>query len=85
MSYMSFYFILLSHRFRSIKGGRLIRLVRRGMRTDQALFPLKIEPGISRARPWKDFIALIWHICHFCFIYKSMKIVFFNHIYMYEL
>jgi hypothetical protein len=31
--------------FRPTKGGRLIWLVRRGMRTGQALFPLRIEPG----------------------------------------
>jgi hypothetical protein len=30
--------------FRPIKGGRLIQLVRRGMRTGQVLFPLGIEP-----------------------------------------
>jgi hypothetical protein len=30
--------------FRSIKGGRLIRLVRKGMHTDQTLFLLRIEP-----------------------------------------
>jgi len=37
--------------FRPTNGGRLIWLVRRGMRTGQALFPLGIEPGISRIRP----------------------------------
>jgi hypothetical protein len=42
---------LLSHRFRPTKSDRLIRLVRRGMRTDQVLFPLRIEPGIPRAHP----------------------------------
>jgi hypothetical protein len=31
--------------------------VRRGMRTGQALFPLGIEPGIPRARPWKELLA----------------------------
>ncbi|KAK2436018.1 hypothetical protein QL285_021035 [Trifolium repens] len=45
------FFFLLSHRFRPTKGERLIRLVRRGMRTGQAFFPLGIEPGIPRARP----------------------------------
>jgi hypothetical protein len=34
------------------KGGQLIRLVRRGMRTGQVLFSLGIEPGIPRVRPW---------------------------------
>jgi hypothetical protein len=31
--------------------------VRRGMRTDQALFPLGIEPGIPWIRPWKELFA----------------------------
>jgi len=44
--------------FRPIKGGRLIRLVRRGMRTGQVLFPLGIEPGIPRIRPWKELLAI---------------------------
>jgi hypothetical protein len=29
----------------------------RGMRTGQALFPLGIEPGIPRVRPWKELLA----------------------------
>jgi len=37
--------------------GRLIRLMRRGTRTDQALFLLGIEPGIPRVRPWKELHA----------------------------
>jgi hypothetical protein len=41
------YFFSFSHRFRPIKGERLIWLVRRDMRTGQALFPLKIEPDIT--------------------------------------
>jgi hypothetical protein len=41
-----FYFIFgFCTSFRPTKGGRLIRLVRKGMRTGQALFPLEIEPG----------------------------------------
>jgi hypothetical protein len=32
--------------FQFIKGGRLIRLVRRGIRTGQALFFLEIEPDV---------------------------------------
>jgi hypothetical protein len=27
------------------------------MRTGQALFPLGIEPGIPRVRPWKELLA----------------------------
>jgi len=38
-------------------GGRPIRLVRRGMRTGQTLFPLGIELGISRVRIWKELLA----------------------------
>ncbi|KAK2457707.1 cytochrome P450 93A3 [Trifolium repens] len=53
----SAFFFLLSHRFRPTKGERLIRLVRRGMRTGKALFLLGIEPGIPRARPWKELLA----------------------------
>jgi len=37
--------------FRPTNGGRLIQLMRRGMRIDQTLFPLGIEPGIPRVRP----------------------------------
>jgi len=43
--------------FRFIKGGRLIRLIRRGMHTGQVLFLLGIEPGISRVPPWKELLA----------------------------
>jgi len=31
--------------------------MRRGMRTGQALFPLGIEPGIPRVRPWTEILA----------------------------
>jgi len=44
--------------FRLTNGGRLIQLMRRGMRTDQTLFPLRIEPGIFRVRPWNEFLAI---------------------------
>jgi len=43
--------------FRPTNGGRLIQLMRRGMRTGQALFPLGFEPGIPRVRPWKELLA----------------------------
>ena len=43
--------------FRPTNGGRLIRLVRRGMRTGQTLFLQGIEPGISRVRPWKELLV----------------------------
>ena len=43
--------------FRPIKGERLIRLMPKGMRTGQTLFPLEIEPDIPRIRPWKEFIV----------------------------
>jgi hypothetical protein len=43
--------------FRPTKSGRLIRLVCKGMRTDQALFPLGIKPGIPRVRPWNELLA----------------------------
>jgi len=43
--------------FRPPKGGLLIRLVRRGMHTGQALFFLGIEPGIPRVRSWKELLA----------------------------
>nr|ABN08011.1 hypothetical protein MtrDRAFT_AC154113g7v2 [Medicago truncatula] len=32
--------------------------MRRGMRTGQTLFPLRIEPGIFRVRPWKELLAI---------------------------
>lgn len=51
------FFFLLSHRFSTQQRWRLIRFVRRGMRTGQALFPLKIELGIPRIRPWNEFLA----------------------------
>jgi len=31
--------------------------MRRGMRTGQTLFPLRIEPGIPQVRPWKELLA----------------------------
>jgi len=43
--------------FRPTKGGQLIRLMCRGMRIGQALFPLGIELGIPRVRPWKELLA----------------------------
>jgi len=43
--------------FRPTKGGRLIQLVRRGMHTGQALFPLRIEPDIPEVRPWKKLLT----------------------------
>ena len=43
--------------FRPTNGGRLIQLMRRGMRIGQTLFPLGIEPGIPRVRPWKELLA----------------------------
>jgi len=43
--------------FRSTKRERLIRLMRRGMRTGQALFSLEIERDIPQIRPWKDLLA----------------------------
>jgi len=48
----------------TVNGGRLIRLVRRGMRTGQALFLLGIEPDIPRVRPWKELLAT--GFCRFC-------------------
>jgi len=44
--FLKFFFFGFQIGFRPTKGGRLIRLVRRGMRTGQALFPLEIEPDI---------------------------------------
>jgi hypothetical protein len=55
--YYSFFLFGFRTSFRPTKGGRLIRLVRRGMRTVQALFPLGIEPGIPQVRPWKELLA----------------------------
>ena len=52
-----FFFLFLSHRFRSIKDGRLIQLVRRDMHTDQTLFSLGIEPSIPWIHPWKELLA----------------------------
>jgi len=45
--------------FRLINGGRLIQLVRKGMRTNQALFFLRIESGIPQIRPWKELLITI--------------------------
>jgi hypothetical protein len=50
----NFFFFFFSTGFRPTKDERLIRLVRRGMRIGQALFPLEIEPGIPRIRHWKE-------------------------------
>jgi hypothetical protein len=52
-----FYFFAFRTGFRPTKGGRLIRLVRRGMRTGQVLFSLRIVAGIPLVHPWKEFIA----------------------------
>jgi hypothetical protein len=57
-----FYFFGFRTGFRPTKGGRLILLVRRGMCTDQALFPLGIEPGIPRVRPWKELLARLFYV-----------------------
>jgi len=43
--------------FRPTNGGRLIRLVRRGMHTGQELFPLGFESGIPRVRPLKELLV----------------------------
>jgi len=53
----NFFFFDFRTGFRLIKGGRLIRLVCRDMRTGQTLFPLGIEPGIPQVRPWKELLA----------------------------
>jgi len=57
--YCYFFIIFFGFRtgFRPTKGGRLIWLMSRGMRTGQALFPLGIESGIPRVRPWKELLA----------------------------
>jgi hypothetical protein len=52
-----FFFFWFHTGFRPTNGWRLIRLVRRGMRTGQVLFPLEIEPGIPWVRPWKELLA----------------------------
>jgi len=67
--------------FRPTNGGRLIWLVRRDMRTDQALFPLGIEPGIPRVRPWKELLATgpqtTWFLLYlFCMHYLGMEYYF---------
>ncbi|KEH24125.1 hypothetical protein MTR_7g103935 [Medicago truncatula] len=41
-------YLCFSIGFRPIKGGQLIRLMRRCMCTGQTLFPVGIEPGIPR-------------------------------------
>jgi hypothetical protein len=43
--------------FRPTKGGRLIRLVRRDMRTGQTLCPMGIESSIPRICPWNELLA----------------------------
>jgi len=50
------YFFGFHTGFEPTNGGRLIRLMCRGMRIGQALFSLKIEPGILRVRPWKELL-----------------------------
>jgi len=35
--------------------------MRRDMHTDQALFPLEVEPGISWVRLWKELFATEAH------------------------
>jgi len=59
LSYTKFFFFFFGFctGFRPVKGGRLIRLVRRGMWTGQALFLLGIEPGIPWVCPWKELLA----------------------------
>jgi len=52
-----FFFCCFRTGFRPTKGGRLIRLMHRGMRTGQALFSLGIESGILRVRLWKELLA----------------------------
>jgi len=52
-----FFFFGFCTGFHPINGGWLTQFIRRGMRTGQALFPLTIEPGISRVRPWKELLA----------------------------
>jgi len=49
---VQFFFFFFGFRiaFQPTKGGRLIWLMRKGMRTGQVLFPLEIEPGIPRVR-----------------------------------
>jgi len=54
---LSVFFFGFRTGFRPTNGRRLIRLMRRGMRTGQALFPLGIEPDIPRVRPWKELLA----------------------------
>ena len=43
--------------FRPTNGERLIQLMRRCMRTGQALFPLGIDSDIPRVYPWKELLA----------------------------
>jgi len=50
-------FLFFRTGFQPTKGWRLIRLMRKGMRTGQALFPLGIEPVIPRVRLWKELLA----------------------------
>jgi len=45
------FFFFFRTGFRPTNGEQLIRLMCRGMRSGQALFPLEIEPGIPRVRP----------------------------------
>lgn len=54
---MFFFFFCFRTGFRPTNDGRLVRLVCKGMRTSQVLFPLGIESGIFRVRPWKKLLA----------------------------
>jgi len=51
VGYYKFLFFGFRTGFRPTNSGRLIWFVRKGMRTGQTLFPLGIEPSISRIRP----------------------------------
>ena len=57
LSFYLFLFFCFRIGFRSTKGIWLIRLMRRGMRAGQALFPLGIEPGILQVCPWKELLT----------------------------
>jgi len=56
-----------------INGGRLIRLVCRGMRIGQVLFFLGIELGILRIRSWKELITTGAQTTWLSFIYFNVK------------
>jgi len=48
------------------------------MRTDQALFPLGIEPDISQVHPWEELLATggetTWLIIHEIYSFKTIII-----------